>query len=142
MTALLLAAADASAVAAEVSSRTVFDRMTLVMVDIGIVVIVAGMLLCIARLLRGPHLSDRAVAVDTITLHLVGLVVLLTMRIGRLVFFDGVLALSLLGFVSSVAMGQYIIRKRLKELHVHEEIPTGDDSPLAGPSAEKGDGHG
>src|SRR5690606_33964251 len=111
-------------------------------VDIGIVAVVAGMLLCIARLLRGPHLSDRAVAVDTITLHLVGLVVLLTMRIGRLVFFDGVLALSLLGFVSSVAMGQFIIRRRLKELRVHEEAPTDDERPLAGAAAEKGDSHG
>lgn len=141
MMALLLAVVDASG-ATDAAPTTLFDSLTMIVVDIGIVAVVAGMLLCIARLLRGPHLSDRAVAVDTITLHLVGLVVLLTMRIGRLVFFDGVLALSLLGFVSSVAMGQFIIRRRLKELRVHEEVPTADESPLAGPAAEKGDSHG
>ena len=42
--------------------------MTLTLVqyamDFGIVVVFAGMLLCVARLLKGPHLADRAIAAD------------------------------------------------------------------------------
>ncbi len=117
--------------AAAVSEVTFLDRVTAVMIDVGIVIVIAGMLFCIARLLLGPHLTDRAVAVDTLTIHLVALVILLTMRAEALIFFDGALALSVLGFVSAVAMGQFVIRRRLRELNVHEEIATGDASQLA-----------
>lgn len=110
---------------------TLLDRATSLVIDGGIMVVIAGMLICAARLLRGPHLTDRAVAVDTITVHLVALVVLLTMRTGTLAFFDGALALSLMGFVSAVAMGQFVIRRRLRELNVQEEVAKPDASALA-----------
>ena len=42
-------------------------------IDASIVVVVAGFLLCVARLLRGPHLADRALAVDTIAIHVIAL---------------------------------------------------------------------
>jgi multicomponent K+:H+ antiporter subunit F len=87
------------------------DRMVDWMVDFGILVIVLGMFLCIVRLLRGPHLADRALAVDTIAVHLIGLVILLTLRLNSLVLFDGALVLSLLGFAGTIAVSQYIIRK-------------------------------
>ena len=112
-------------------AQTLLDLATLLVIDGGIVVIILGMLICAARLLRGPHLTDRAVAVDTITVHLVALVALLTMRSGTLAFFDGALALSLLGFVSAVAMGQFVIRRRLRELNVQEEVAKPDASQLA-----------
>jgi multicomponent K+:H+ antiporter subunit F len=76
--------------------------------EFAIAAIVAGMLVCIYRMLRGPHLADRALAVDVIGIHLIGLVIILTMRLGSLVLFDGILVLSLLGFAGSVAMAQYI----------------------------------
>lgn len=83
--------------------------------QISIVLIVAAMVACIYRLLRGPHLVDRALAVDTLAVQLVGLVTLLTMRLGTLVYFDGILVLSLLGFAGTVAIAQYIGRPHLKK---------------------------
>ena len=85
-----------------------------VLLDVGLVVIGVGVLLCAWRVLRGPHLVDRAVALDAIAVQLVGLVVLLTLRLGQLVLFDGVLVLSLIGFAGTVAISQYILRRRLK----------------------------
>ena len=82
--------------------------------DAGIVVLVAAIAMCLVRLLRGPHLADRAVAVDTMATQLVGLVVLFTLRIDALVLFDGVLVLSLIGFAGTVAMAQYLIRRALR----------------------------
>ena len=78
--------------------------------EIGVVLIVAGMLGGIYRLLRGPHLADRALAVDTIAVQLIGLVILLSIRLGTLVYFDGILVLSLLSFAGTVAIAQYIGR--------------------------------
>lgn len=88
-----------------------------------IVVTVGGMFVCIYRLLRGPHLADRALAVDVVALQLIGLVILLTMYLGSLVMFDGVLVLSLLGFAGTVAMAQYIGRPHLKSASSRQETP-------------------
>ena len=82
--------------------------------DIGLVVVVAGMLLCVARLLRGPHLADRAMAVDTLTTHLMALVILFMLRGESLLLFDGVLVLALLGFLTTVAFSQYILRPHVR----------------------------
>jgi multicomponent K+:H+ antiporter subunit F len=79
-------------------------------IDFGIVVVFAGMLLCVARLLKGPHLADRAIAADTLATHLMALLVLFTVRGGTLLLFDGVVVLALLGFLTSVAFAQHILR--------------------------------
>jgi len=86
-------------------------------VDFGIVMMVLGIVLCIVRLLRGPHLADRALALDTIAIHLIGLVILFTLRIDSLVLMDGVLVLSLLGFAGTIAVAQYIARPHLQRRH-------------------------
>ena len=78
--------------------------------DFGIVVVFAGMILCVARLVRGRHLADRAIAVDTLATHLMALLILFTMRGGSLLMFDGVVVLALLGFLTTVAFAQYMIR--------------------------------
>lgn len=78
--------------------------------EFAIIVIVIGMFMCVYRLLRGPHVADRALAVDVVAIQLIGLVILLTMTLGSLVLFDGILVLSLLGFAGTVAMAQYIGR--------------------------------
>jgi multicomponent K+:H+ antiporter subunit F len=83
--------------------------------DFGIVLIAAGMLMCIYRLLRGPHLVDRALSVDTLSVQLIGLVLLLSIRYRSVWFLDGVLVLSLLGFAGTVAMAQYIARPHMRK---------------------------
>ncbi len=93
-------------------------------VDVGIVVIAVSMLLCVVRLVRGPHLADRALAVDTLGIMLIGLVILLSLRVHTLMYFDSVLVLALLAFVGTVAMAQYIARPHLKR-----PDPAGDSEP-------------
>lgn len=79
-------------------------------VEAGILVVAIGVTVCLIRLFRGPHLADRAIALDTIAIHVIGFVILLTLRIDSLVLFDGALVLSLVGFAGTVAVAQYIIR--------------------------------
>ena len=71
--------------------------------------------MCIYRLLRGPHLADRALATDTLAVNLIGLVTLLTMRLKSPLFVDGILVLSLLGFAGTVAMARYIARPHVRK---------------------------
>ena len=83
-------------------------------VDLGIVAIAAAMLMCIIRLIRGSHLADRVLAVDTLGIMLIGMVILLSMRLNTVMFFDSILVLSLLAFAGTVAMGQYIGRPHMR----------------------------
>lgn len=87
-------------------------------VDVGIVCIAIAMVLCVFRLIRGPHLADRALAVDTLSIELIGLVILLSIRWRTTWFMDGVLVLSLLGFAGTVAMAQYIARPHLRQARI------------------------
>lgn len=91
--------------------------------DLGVVVIVAGMALCLARLLRGPHLADRAMAADALVTHLMALVVLLTIRMRSLLMVDAVLVLALLGFVTTIAVAQYIVRPHLRRFSSTPPVP-------------------
>jgi len=85
-------------------------RLLDVTVDFGLVVLGLGMLLCLYRLLKGPHLSDRALAADTLAVHLIGLVLLVSVRSRIPIYLDGILVLSLLSFAGTVAAAQYIAR--------------------------------
>ena len=97
-------------------------------VEVGILAVSVGVLACVVRLFRGPHLADRAVALDTIALHMCGLVILLTLRIDSLVLFDGALVLSLVGFAGTVAVAQYILRPHRRRERPGTDAPTQQDS--------------
>ena len=72
--------------------------------------VVLSLLLCAWRLLRGPELPDRALALDTMYVNVVALVVLLGMRYGTALYFEVALLIALLGFVSTVALARYLSR--------------------------------
>jgi len=102
--------------------------MLMGVVDVAIGVIVLAMLLCVYRLVRGPHLADRALAVDTFGVELIGLILLLTMRWQTGWFIDGIMVLSLMGFAGTVAMAQYIARPHLRRRQLREHNQTQADS--------------
>ena len=76
----------------------------------GVVVVSLGVALCLFRIVRGPTLADRGAAADVIGVQLVGLVVLLTMLSGSLLYVDGILIISLLSFAGTIAVSQFVAR--------------------------------
>lgn len=91
---------------------TAFEPILFGIVEIGLLTVIAGMILCLYRMLRGPHLADRVLAGDAFALHVVGLVILLTIRLESLVFFDAALVVAIIGFASTLAFAQYIGSQR------------------------------
>jgi len=68
-------------------------------------------LLCSAyRLLRGPSLPDRILALDTLYVNTLALVVLFGIRYDTQVLFEAALVLALLGFIATVALSKYVTR--------------------------------
>ena len=101
-------AASAGAVEVIDQGVTVLDPILFAVMLLGVAVLSLGMLLCVWRMLRGPHLADRVLAGDTLAFHVVGLVIVLGMWLRTTVFFDAALVVAIIGFASTVAFAQYI----------------------------------
>jgi multicomponent K+:H+ antiporter subunit F len=69
-----------------------------------------ALVLCTWRLVRGPEVTDRVLALDTLYVNVVALVVLLGMRLESSLFFEAALLIALLGFAGTVALSRYLSR--------------------------------
>lgn len=70
--------------------------------------IVAGVVLCLFRMIRGPTPADRAVALDTVTTVATALLVVLGLVFKRYIYLDVSLVYAVLMFVGSVAIARFL----------------------------------
>ena len=81
-----------------------------VAITIGQAAIVAAMFLNLWRLVTGPELTDRILALDTFYINAVALLMLVGIRIGSALFFEAALLIAMMGFIGTVAFCKYILR--------------------------------
>lgn len=74
-----------------------------------------AMLLCGWRLLRGPTLPDRILALDTLYINAVALAVLAGLQARSALLFEAALIIALLGFASTVALARFVTRGDVME---------------------------
>ncbi len=67
------------------------------------------------RLLRGPGVADRILALDTLYINTLALLVLLGISMGTDVFFEAALLIAMLGFVGTVVLSKYLLRGDIAE---------------------------
>lgn len=60
------------------------------------------------RLLKGPHLADRAVALDAIAVNVIAFIVLMSMRMDSPFFFDTAILIAILSFIGTVSIAKYL----------------------------------
>ncbi|KAB7623162.1 K+/H+ antiporter subunit F [Alkalilimnicola sp. S0819] len=89
--------------------------MLAVSLNIALIAVALAMLLNLWRLLRGPDVPDRVLALDTLYINTIALMILLGMRFGTSVFFEAALIIALLGFIGTVAFGKYLLRGNIIE---------------------------
>ncbi len=70
----------------------------------------AGFLLTLARLLIGPAMADRILAVDTMVVNAIALIVLYGIKTGMGLNFTAAMLLAMTGFVGTVAFCKYLLR--------------------------------
>ncbi len=78
--------------------------------NIGIAAVAVAILLCTWRLVGGPTLTDRILALDTLYLSVVALVVMLGLRWQTSLLFEAALSMAMLGFAGTVALARYLSR--------------------------------
>lgn len=79
-------------------------------VSIAFACIAAALLLNFWRLVRGPRLPDRILALDTMYINTVALLVLLGIHLDLTVYFEVALLIALVGFAGTVALCKYLLR--------------------------------
>ena len=67
------------------------------------------------RLLRGPRAQDRVLALDTLYVNAMLLMLTFGMREASTVYFEAALAIGVLGFVSTAALGKFLMRGEVIE---------------------------
>ncbi|WP_121067458.1 K+/H+ antiporter subunit F [Chachezhania antarctica] len=69
-----------------------------------------GLLMNLWRLVQGPNLADRVLALDTMVINLIALLVLYGIRNGTAMYYEAAMLVAMVGFVSTVAYCRFILR--------------------------------
>ncbi len=77
-------------------------------VQVAAVLILGAILLAITRLVLGPTLIDRIVAIDMLTVISISLIVLYAHVSGRFVYIDVALVYGLLSFLAVLAIARFL----------------------------------
>lgn len=69
-----------------------------------------SLLLNLWRLIIGPSVPDRILALDTMYINSIALIILYGMSMGTELYFEAALLIAMLGFVSTAALCKYLLR--------------------------------
>ena len=79
-------------------------------IETGFVLIGLAMLLNLWRLVKGPDITDRILALDTLNINAIALLVLFGVREASSAYFEGALILAAIGFVATIALCKNLLR--------------------------------
>lgn len=71
-----------------------------------------ALLLTVVRVVRGPTLADRVVALDMLVAVAIGLIAVIAFKTGFFLYIDIAIALGLVGFLATVAFARFILSQR------------------------------
>lgn len=74
-----------------------------------------ALLLSFVRLVKGPGLPDRILALDTLYINAIALLILLGLHLGSSLYFEAALLIAVMGFVGTVALSKYLLRGDIME---------------------------
>ena len=78
-------------------------------------VVGVAMLLALWRLLRGPTVPDRILALDTLSITAIAELMLFGMYLDSAIYFEAALIIAMLGFGSTVVLSKFVLRRDIVE---------------------------
>jgi multicomponent Na+:H+ antiporter subunit F len=86
---------------------------------IALTLLSVALLLSVVRIIIGPTLGDRVLALDLLTVIAMGLIAAVAVRTGLMLYLDIAVAVALLGFLATIAFARYIL------INAHQKSPNG-----------------
>ncbi|MBJ6988181.1 cation:proton antiporter [Devosia sp. MC521] len=81
-----------------------------------------ALLLSVIRIIIGPTLGDRVLALDLLTVIAMGLIAAVAVRTGLMLYLDIAIAVALLGFLATIALARYILIKAGQKSRIGQEV--------------------
>jgi multicomponent Na+:H+ antiporter subunit F len=81
-----------------------------VMLSVVMFLLFVSLIMVIVRLLRGPSVPDRAVALDQVAIHVTGMIAVYSVMTGQPILTDLIIVTAIVGFISVAVLGVYIER--------------------------------
>jgi multicomponent Na+:H+ antiporter subunit F len=74
-------------------------------------VLMLAIVLSLIRLVRGPSIADRVIALDLLTTIAIGIIAAISIATDQAAFIDIALLVAVLGFLATIAFAYYIERR-------------------------------
>ncbi|HEB29805.1 MAG TPA: cation:proton antiporter [Spirochaetes bacterium] len=84
-------------------------------IDIFLYILTALGFICLFRVIRGPSIPDRMVAIDIFGILVVGICALMVIKTGRQFIIDIGITWAILSFIGTITLAKYLSRKKLNE---------------------------
>ncbi len=84
--------------------------MLAVVIPLALGLMSVALLLNVWRVVRGPDLPDRILALDTLYVNSIALLVLFGVYFDTPIYFEAALLIAMMGFVGTVAIAKYLLR--------------------------------
>jgi len=84
-------------------------------IPIAFALLALSVLFSFLRLLKGPDLPDRILALDTLYINAIALVVLLGLHLDTALYFEAALLIAVMGFVGTIGLSKYLLRGDIME---------------------------
>ncbi|TWG99286.1 multicomponent Na+:H+ antiporter subunit F [Mesorhizobium sp. J18] len=78
-------------------------------------------LLTVIRVIIGPTLPDRVLALDMLVATAIGFIAIIGIRTGFTLYLDIAIALGLVGFLATVAFARFVMSRRYQKEFVEED---------------------
>jgi len=75
----------------------------------------AALLMNLWKIVTGTGIGDRVLALDTMVINAIALLILYGLALGTEVYFEAVMIIAMLGFVSTVAYARFLLRGNIIE---------------------------
>ena len=95
--------------------------------DLALVVLSLALFLVVVRLVLGPTLPDRIIALDLLVGIVIGFIAVIAIRTGVYTYIDIAIALGLVGFLTTVAFARFVLR-RGRSGDAPATLPDSDDA--------------
>jgi multicomponent K+:H+ antiporter subunit F len=79
-------------------------------VPLALALLGVALVLNLWRLVRGPDLPDRVLALDTMYVNAIGVIVLFDVYLDTAIYFEAALIIAMMGFVGTIAFAKYMLR--------------------------------
>lgn len=83
-------------------------------VYLSFLLLLAGLVLTFLRLVKGPSIADRVVAIDLFAMFVMGIIIIYSFLTALPLYLNAIFVMALVAFIGTVAFAQYLEKRASK----------------------------